>query len=328
MKKTASIIIVFALVALLFSSCVQDTFETDGYIFVDGAEITPEYMMKIASQEVSFAEFRYYYLNQKAELDGGDDNVWSDYPEYIDMLEEYTVDTLKEIYAIRSLASENQVEPDYDKVKDEIKEYKDGLSSAEYKEGLSQYHLTESLYEYILQGYELYNTLFEYYFGENGTLAMTDEEMSQYLGANYTHAKHILINPNTTMSDSEYQELLDTVASKAREAANTDDFDALIAQYSNDASMPEYGYYFTDAEMPEEFVQACDLLEDYEVSELVKTSHGYHIILKLPVEADDIDELKDVVYNEMFTEIVNTRIEEIQVEYAPEYEYVSPLSVK
>ena len=329
MKKLIAVVLLILLTFSVLSSCADvidnSNFKTDGYLLIDGEEVVPEYVMKIGDNSISFAEYRYYYLNEKAELDGGNEKVWEDYPEYLEKLEEYTRDTLVEIYSIRSLAKENDVEPDYEKVADEIKTYKEGMSSSEFNEGLVSYYLTEKLYEYILQGYELYSSLFDFYFGENGSLAMTDKEMLQYLEDNYYHAKHILIYPNTTMSDEDYEALLNTVAEKAH---STDDFDALIKEYSNDSDMPEYGYYFTADEMPEEFVSACNELEAGEISDIVKSSHGYHIIQKLPIDSNDLSVLKDVVYNGIFNSIVEDRISSIDIEYAPEYEYISPYTVK
>lgn len=319
---------------LLFVSCVltscagvieNSNFKTDGYILIDDKETVPEYVMKIGDNSISFAEYRYYYLNEKYELDGGDEKIWTDYPEFVDKLKEYTEASLIEVYSIRSLAAENGVAPNYEQVADEIKGYKEGMSSTDFKSGLASYHLTEELFEYILQGYELYTSLFDHYFGENGTRSMTDREMLQYLEDNYLHAKHILIYPNTTMSDEEYESLLNTVAEKA---STTEDFDALVKEYSNDDAMPEYGYYFTEDEMPDEFVTACKELEYGEISGIVKSSHGYHVIQKLPIEEDDLGKLKDVVYNRIFAELIDGRINSIEVEYAPEYEYIAPDTVK
>lgn len=329
LKKITVAVSLCIVAVLLFSACAKviqnENFKSDGYIMIDGSEVVPEYLIKINGTPVSFAEYRYYYLNEKYELDGGDENVFDDNPELIDVLKEYTEDTLVEVYSIRALAEENGVQPDFKKVSDEIKGYKDEMSSAEFEKGLSAYYLTETLFEYILQGYELYDSLFGYYFGDDGALAMTDKEMLQYITDNYTHAKHILIYPNTTMSDSDYEAYLNEVLEAAH---SSDDFDAVIAKYSDDDEMPEFGYYFADEEMPDEFVAACDMLEDGEISQLVKSSHGYHIIKKLSVDDADLSNLRDVVYNRIFAEIVDDKIVSAEVEYAPEYEYVSPFAVK
>ena len=328
MKKIVFVIILL-LTAMFLSSCAgvveNMNFETDGYVIVDGEKIVPEYVIKINDNPISLAEYRYYYLNQKRELDGGDNKVWKDYPEYTDSLRTYVESTLTEVYAIRDLAFENGVEPDYKKVNEQIDEYKEGMSSSDFKKGLKEYHLTKELYEYILQGYELYSSLFDYYFGQNGTKSMSEGELMEYVEENYTHAKHILIYPNTTMSDEDYEKHLSDVLAKAKSG---EDFDALIKEFSNDTAMPSIGYYFTKDEMPEEFVDACDSLSEGEISDLVKSSHGYHIIQKLPVDPDDIQSLTDVVYNEIFSQIIDEKILNSQIEYCDEYEYITPTAVK
>ena len=147
----------------------------------------------------------------------------------------------------------------------------------------------------------------------------------EYVEDNYTHAKHILIYPNTTMSDDDYEKHLAQVLEKAQ---NGEDFDALVKEFSNDTAMPSFGYYFINDEMPEEFVDACDSLTEGEISDLVKSSHGYHIIQKLPVDPADIQSLTDVVYNKIFSEIIDEKILNSQVEYCDEYKYITPTTVK
>lgn len=314
---------------LVFNSCAKvienDNFATEGYILIDGEKVVPEYVLKINDNEISLAEYRYYYLNQKAELDGGDDSVWEDYPEYLEDLNKYVNDTLVEVYAIRSLAKDSNVDPNVEEVASQINEYKKGLSSNEYKKGLKEFHLTDELYEYILQGYQLYSSLFDFYFGEDGEKSMSEKKILEYTRDNYVHLKHIFIYPNTTMSDEEYESYLNNVLKEAKES---DDFDSVVDKYSKDTAMPSYGYYFTEEEMPEEFIQVCDELEAGEISGLVKSSYGYHVIKKLDVDKNDIDELTDVVYNELFADIINEKIENTVIEYSPDYYYITPQSLK
>lgn len=329
MKKLFIFIAIVTLILAVMTSCAKiienENFETDGYISINGEKVVPEYVLKIDGIPISLAEYRYYYLNQKAELDGGDDKVWEEYPEYASYLTEYVESTLVEVYAIRGLAEECQVQPDLNEVKDQISENKKTMSPSEYKKGLKEYHLTEELYEYILQGYQLYSSLFDYYFGQDGTKTMSDKKLFEYIKDNYTHVKHILITPNTTMSDDDYETYLNTALERAK---NGEDFDALIAEYSADTAMPSYGYYYTEDEMPEEFVDACNYLDVGEVSDVVKTPYGYHIIKKLDADKADVDALTDVVYNAIYSDIINERINSTSVEYASEYEYVSPKTLK
>jgi len=329
MRKITALLLSFVFALTVLASCskqIENTaFDTDGYVEVNGKKSVPEYVIKINGNNISFAEYRYYYLNTKSEIEGGNTKIWKEHPENAVRLKNDVEDTLVEMYSIRMLAEENGVEPDYELVDKEISEAKKQLSSDEFEKGLKDYYLTEELYEYILQGQSCYMTLFDHYFGEDGTLTMSEDELEQYLNQNFTHVKHILIYPNTTMSDSEYEAYIQSVLEKVQ---SSDDFDALIKEFSNDTAMPSYGYYFAEGEMPAEFENACDSLGIGEISGLVKTANGYHIIKKLAVNTSDSEELKDVAYNHMFDSLISKKINSVKVEYASVYDDISPFSVK
>lgn len=329
MKKQIVTILLLSMFLFLLSSCADvienKDFETDGYMVINKEKVVPEWVMTIGDNKISFAEYRYYYLNEKSDLDGGNDDVWDEYPKRAEILKDNVKNTLVEVYSIRSIAEENGVAPNIEKVRGEISEFKASMSASEYKKGMEQFYLTEELYEYVLQGYDLYETLFDYYFGEKGTRNMSEEDMLGYLADNYVHVKHILIYPNTTMSDEDYNARINEVLERSR---NADDFDALIKEFSDDVAMPSYGYYFTDGEMSEAFSNACKSLEIGEISDLVKTPDGYHVIQRLPIEPEDLSELRDVVYNQIFSDIINERIDTIEVDYSDEYKHIAPNTVK
>ena len=69
------------------------------------------------------------------------------------------------------------------------------------------------------------------------------------------------------------------------------DFDTLMAEYGEDPGMVAnpHGYTFTAGMMVSEFEQGTRELEIGEISGLIRTVHGYHIILR--IEPDPYDEL-------------------------------------
>lgn len=129
----------------------------------------------------------------------------------------------------------------------------------------------------------------------------TDEELKTYIEENdVLYAKHILlmtIDPSTNLVLDEA-----TVTQKKTTAedilkqlrASTDpvtDFDALMNRYSDDTGLQAYpdGYIFTANEMVQEFETATRNLEYGQISDLVESSFGYHIILRLnPADADEV----------------------------------------
>lgn len=152
-----------------------------------------------------------------------------------------------------------------------------------------------------------YNTLYQlyaapYYYEQllNGLYdEPTDEEMDAYIEENdILYAKHILL----ATIDLNTREPLDEAAIAEKKATAEDllaqlqsstdllaDFDALMNEYSEDtglASNPD-GYTFTAGDMVEAFESATRGLEFGQVSGLVESPYGYHIILRLDPDTED-----------------------------------------
>ncbi len=328
-KRITCLVLVFVSL-FVFASCRDNTisvedFGDDGYILTGGKRVRPDSVLKIGEYDITFAEYRYHYLNTKYEMDGGNEKVWEDYPEYIEVLKNKVEDSLIEIYSIRTLCDEAGISSDMNEVYDAIDGYKKDMTSSEFKEGLETHYLTEALYAYTLEGYQLYDVLYNHYFDTNGEKVMSNKEVIDYAREYYTHAKHILVYPNTSMSEQDYQDHLNTILDRAQ---NEEDFDALIKEYSNDSAMPDYGYYFLDSEKHENFVSACDELDEGEVSGLVRTSDGWHVIKKLPVDEADTDALRDIIYNRKYSDMIENKIATIEVVYGTEYDVIAPDTVK
>ncbi len=132
----------------------------------------------------------------------------------------------------------------------------------------------------------LFSLIQEKYYLTKGTPILKNlansPEFEKYYNENYICAKHILMD-----DEAQAEELLEKVK-------NGEDFDALINEYGMDPGMENYpeGYIFTKGEMVEEFEVAAFALKDGEVSGIVKSPYGYHIIKKeaLPEMPDYIKE--------------------------------------
>lgn len=139
-----------------------------------------------------------------------------------------------------------------------------------------------------------------YYFGENGVNVPSDDELQKYLDDNYITAKHILIltkNPSTgetTRTDEEAKKEAQAVLDRLN---NGEDFDALLTEKNEDAGEAQYakGYTFTEGQMVDEFYNAAKALQEGEVSGLVKSQYGYHIIKRCELNQDEFENMRDAI---------------------------------
>lgn len=145
---------------------------------------------------------------------------------------------------------------------------------------------------------------------------LTDDEIKKYYDENiygtYT-VKHILVKPATTdeMSDDEKTAAEEAAKAKAQEVitkyAAGEDWKTLVNDYSEDEGSKESEGLvenFTKGDVDDEFFKASIALKDGEyTSEPVKSSFGYHVILKVSETAkkslgDSKNDIVDALVNE------------------------------
>ena len=64
-----------------------------------------------------------------------------------------------------------------------------------------------------------------------------------------------------------------------------------MKEYSEDPGKDSFpnGYCFTEGTMVEEYTDTTKELKNYEVSDVVESDFGYHIIMRLPTVSSDVD---------------------------------------
>lgn len=236
-----------------------------------------------------------YYANMYAQF--GMTDVWSD---------EYAAATLgssmpaaakdQSVYARVVLQKFNELglKLTYDQEKQMTQLRQDSIDSMSYDaytKQIANFGFSDQSYSNFMYISQCYNALNDYYFGENGANVPSDDELRQYFADNYLAAKHILISTVDSMTGetirtdaeakAEAQKILDRINAG-------EDYDALMNEYSEDpglAGNPD-GYIFTEGEMVTEFYDGAKALAEDEVSGLVKSDYGYHIIKRVPLDVD------------------------------------------
>lgn len=154
------------------------------------------------------------------------------------------------------------------------------------------------------------SNIFASLYGENGE-KVSDETLKGYIDENgFMTSAHILFKTTeevkgedgkTTekdISDSAKAEKKAKAEKLAKELkAIKDDekrkekFLEYMKKDSEDPGKESYpnGYCFTDGAMVQEYTDTTKALKDYEVSDVVESKFGYHIIMRLPTTASNVD---------------------------------------
>ena len=111
-----------------------------------------------------------------------------------------------------------------------------------------------------------------------------------------------------------------------------DRFAELKEEYCEDTGKVTYpdGYTFTPGTMVTEFEDACNALADYQVSDPILTSYGYHIIIRLPLDPDKIVEYsyegtplnaRSLAANAEYASRMDAQYEKTSFEYVPGFSF-------
>ena len=185
-----------------------------------------------------------------------------------------------------------------------------GAEGQEREHRLWYQMMTSELYARLYQQLEFYAQLQELYYGQNSEDYPTDAEVLAYAQdqMGVYRAKHILLltkdlSQTVTNEDGTtgYAPLDDAVIAEKRALADellaqlraAEDpialFDELMNQYSEDSGLaanPD-GYTTYKGYMVSEFEETALALKDGEISDVVESVYGYHIILRLPLDPAD-----------------------------------------
>lgn len=202
---------------------------------------------------------------------------------------------------------------------------------------LSDYYKQTPLFFAENMVYNLgYETLYNYLLGPDGVSEkkqeVYDSTIAQMKENDYVRAKHILISFPDDIEKDENGNVVESAKAETLARANEvldkvnagEDFDELIKTYGEDPgteSNPD-GYFFTKGEMVEAFEKTTYALNEGEVSGLVETPFGYHIIKKLSIEDPAVansEIYQNVAYDTLRALLIDVS-KDYKFEYADNYE--------
>lgn len=331
LKQITSLFLAASLGMLCLTGCgtTEKKEDDSAQLLVDGKEVSIPYLAKVGDDEIPYDEFRYYFLNYKSQVEENDPDIWeTDADAEQNMIDSAYQQTLAN-YVIRTCAKEYDIELDdteSDAVDESIQNSIDSAGSEEeFNQILESQYLTPDLYREVLEAQLLSSKLLDY-LCENDFKSQYQEAAVSEIKSTFIRASHILV-------EEDQEELANELAQRAR---NGEDFNYLVEQYGQDEGMVNNadGYYFTEGEMVTEFYDAANALEIGEISDPVKSSYGYHVIKRLPLEDSYIEEnLTDLMektetIQEAYKNFLTSKIDSLDVKKQENFDKISIDSVQ
>ena len=213
----------------------------------------------------------------------------------------------------------------------------EGATEADFDAYLGEMCISRELYDMMVAWNYLDTNTAAALFGENGE-KISDEEALAYLAENQlSRANHILFLTRDMSTGEELEESVkaeklaqaQAVAEELRAAESTEALLALFAEKkqaldedSGKTTNPDGYIVYPGAGFVAEFLDTALSLADYQVSDPVETVYGYHVILRLPLGADEIVDAQNglsarqILVSDGFAKQLNEFMATLECEYA------------
>ena len=239
--------------------------------------------------------------------------------EYYEKIKENNVSILVDMIDKSLFEEKYPTNEEEDKeVKDQIAKIKETYSDEDsFNSIITQYFgvTNEKELEEVLRLEYKRNLAVEDYISKN----LTDKEIEDYYEKNISgeiKASHILIIPSVSEDATEdeiataEQEALNKAKKIIKKLKDGEDFAKLAKKYSNDTATAtkggDLGYFEPDTMVAEFSNAAKELKKDEYTKEPIKTSYGYHIILKTgEKEKAKLEDVKEDIKEKLTTQKLN-----------------------
>lgn len=291
--------------------------------------------------DVSYLDsYMQYYTGSSLDWD----YTLSDGTNITDYIKSNVYSSVKQHLVLENLANKYGVtltEGQESAMADSDQTYIDQYGSEEaFEEEIAKLGMRRETYDRVARSNYLYQNLYQLYNTEGSALYASDEDLAVYAAdQNYITADHILLSTKdlttgealTDEQKAEKKALAEEIKQKLDACEGDIDeltalFQELADQYSEDPGRETYptGYTFTTGSMVQEFEDAAYALSEGEVSEIVESSLGYHILLRLPL---DKSAAADEVREEYFTNFIAEQVDAAAMATSADYDKLDPQTI-
>lgn len=328
MKKVMALVLSFVL-GISMIGCSDKAVAT-----VNGEKIPAKYFETYVNWTKLVYESNYGYTSSvwKTEMEdtasSSDSKSKSDEKQtYWDAFKSQILVSMEQSEVVYQKAKEVKVTPTDKEVQEQVDTFNKTVNSNDStKEQAKKAGINDEFLKYILTRELAYSAYKEYY---NKNTKVDESTLKKEYEKNKESydtvtASHILISTKddsgNELSDKEKAAAKQKAEEVLQKAKSGEDFAELAKEYSDDSANASSGGNlgdFTAGEMVEEFSNAAFALDKNEISDIVETQYGYHII-KVTDKATTFNKAKDrvksAILSEKFNKEVTKLFEEAKIE--------------
>lgn len=321
MKKYLNAILISIFILCMITACNNNM----------GAEVEKETIVaKVNEKEITLSEYEKNIIlfgGQYESVFGKD--IWNqevgDGITYKESFKKEMFDRMITQELVLQAAESSGIKISEEDINNELVAFKEkNESNVEFKNTLAENSIDDNFLkkQFI---YELYLEKYKAQILESGVIS--EDTIKSYYDANafrFTNdkvkASHILfktVDENfKTLSDAEIENKLTIAGTVLNKISKGVRFEDMAVQYSEDVTTATNGGdlgYFKAGDMAQEFDVAAFSLNPGEVSEIVKTVHGYHIIKVYDKvqETSPLEEVKDGIIAKLQMDIFDEKVKEL-----------------
>lgn len=328
MKRIAALALALVLTMSL-AACggMSEGSRTDG-IFYEATGVSPDaVLMRVDGSDVTAESYFYQLYNMVSNLvmycgvdgfdmDSGNGSTFGE------LCREYTMQSVKEIAMVKPFGEKSGLslsEEQIAQITEEISSYE-----SEYGEfGFRYMGVTKATMEEMYNAFAWYDVLEQSVYVEGGALAPADEDLLAYAEqSGLMKADHILLATqdlatgaalDEAAKQAQYVKAEDILATLQAAEDLESAFATLADENSEDTGRAVYpdGYVFGAGEMVAEFENAAKELAPGEISGIVESQFGYHILLRKELSAEEI-----LAQGDYFAYLLKQNAESVKVEYS------------
>jgi len=315
-KKRLAIIL-SSLLCISSVGCSSKTNATDVVATVNGNNITVKQFESTLALYKQSLESMYGSAIWDTEVEEG--------VKYKDKFKDIMLDQMIDIEAVCEQARKEKLVPTKEEVDKAFNDLKKNIDAdKEYKNQLKEMGIDDT---YLRNQQEQDLTIQKYKENFDKNVKITDEEMKKYYEEHKkdyykdeVKASHILISTvddnGKPLSEAKKKEAKKKAEEVLKKAKSGEEFSELAKEYSDDPGSAANGGdlgYFTKGQMVQPFEEAAFSLKPGEISGLVESEYGYHII-KVYDKIDkqlSFDEVKDQIKKTLMEDKYMENIESI-----------------